>query len=83
MELKIKHPNKSEIFLLEINVSENNDETIYKIRFTDKRLSETYGTIEIKRKPNNFWKFPEKADNFLRSMLSETIFQIMNNEVDS
>lgn len=81
MELKIKHPNTSETFLLEINVSENNEETIYKVTFTDKRLSESYGTVELKRKPNNFWKFPNKADNFLISLLSETIFQIMNNEI--
>lgn len=80
MELVIKHPNTSESFLLDINILEYHDETVYKISFTDKRLSVSYGTAELKRKPNNFWKFPDKADNFLMSLLSETIFQIMNNE---
>jgi hypothetical protein len=66
---------------LEINISEINDETVYKIIFIDKRLSTSYGTVEIKRNFNNFWKFPENADNFLISLMSETIFQIMNSEV--
>lgn len=83
MELVIKHPNTSESFLLEINVSENNEDTKYKVTFTDKRLSVSYGTVELIRKPNNFWKFPDKADNFLVSLLSDAIFRIMNNEVDS
>jgi hypothetical protein len=81
MEIEIKHPNTSELFLLEINILENDGETIYKISFIDKRLSVSYGTVELRRKPNNFWKFPDKADNFLVSLLSESIFQIMNNEV--
>lgn len=81
MELKIKHPNKSEIFQLEIKIIENTDVTVYKVTFSDKRLSENYGTVELIRKPNSFWKFPDKADNLLISLLSETIFQIMNNEV--
>jgi hypothetical protein len=81
MELKINHPNSSESFFLDINISENDNEIVYKISFTDKRLSASYGTVELKRKPNNFWKFPDKADNFLISLLSETIFQIMNNEI--
>lgn len=81
MELKIKHPNKSEIFLLEIKIIENADDTIYKVTFSDKRLSVNYGTVELIRKPNSFWKFPDKADNFLISLLSETIFQIMQKEI--
>jgi len=81
MELVIKHPNTSESFLLDINIFENDDEKVYKISFSDKRLSKNYGTVELKRKPNNFWKFPDKADNFLISLLSETFFQIMNNEI--
>lgn len=81
MEIEIKHPNTSELFLLDINILENDGETIYKISFIDKRLSVSYGTVELRRKPNNFWKFPDKADNFLVSLLSESIFQIMNNEV--
>lgn len=81
MEIEIKHPNTSELFLLEINILKNDRETVYKISFLDKRLSVSYGTVELRRKPNNFWKFPDKADNFLVSLLSESIFQIMNNEV--
>ena len=81
MELVINHPNTSELFLLDINIFENDNEKVYKISFSDKRLSVSYGTLELRRKPNNFWKFPEKADNFLISLLSETIFQIMNYEI--
>ena len=81
MELEIKHPYTSESFLLDINISENDDETVYKISFTDKRLSVSYGTVELRRKPNNFWKFPVKADKFLLSLLSDTIFRIMHKEI--
>lgn len=80
MELKIKHPNSSESFLLYINIFENDDEKVYKISFSDKRLSKNYGTVELIRKSNSFWKFPDKADNFLISLLSDAIFRIMNNE---
>lgn len=81
MELVFKHPNTSESFLLDINISENDGETVYKISFSDKRISENYGIVELIKKPNNFWKFPDKADNFLISLLSDIIFRIMNNEV--
>ena len=81
MKLAIKHPITSESFLLDINILEYDGQTVYKISFTDKRLSASYGTVVLIRKPNSFWKFPDKADNFLISLLSETIFQIMNNEV--
>jgi len=81
MKLEIKHPNTSEKFLLEINISENNDETIFRVSFVDKRLSVSYGTVELRRKPNNFWKFPDKSDSFLMSLLSDSIFQIMHNEI--
>ena len=83
MEIEIKNPNTSELFLLEINILENDSETIYKIYFMDKRLSVSYGTVELRRKSNNFWKFPDKVDSLLMSLLSDAIFRIMSNEVDS
>ncbi len=83
MEIEIKNPNTSELFLLEINILENDSETIYKISFIDKRLSLSYGAVELIRKPNNFWKFPDKVDSLLISLLSDAIFRIMNNEIDS
>lgn len=83
MKLAIKHPNTSESFLLDIMILEHHAETVYKISFTDKRLSLSYGTVDLKRKPNNFWKFPDKADNLLMSLLSDAIFRIMSNEVNS
>ena len=83
MELKITYPYTSEVIVLEINSLENDDETVYKISFIDKSYSENYGTIELIKKPDNFWKFPDNVNQFLMSMLSETIFQIMNNEVTS
>lgn len=81
MEIQTKHPNTSELFLLEINILENGSETVYKISFLDKRLSVSYGIVELRRKPNNFWKFPDKIDSLLMSLLSDAIFQIMSNEV--
>jgi hypothetical protein len=81
MEIQIKHPNTSDKFLLEIDISKSEDQTVYKIRFMDKRLSTLYGDVIIKRNFNNFWKFPENVDSFLMSIISETIFQIMNNEI--
>ena len=83
MKIEIKHPYTSELFLLEINILENDNETVYKISFIDKRLSVSYGTVELRRKPNNFWKFPDKVDSLLMSLLSDAIFRIMSNEVDS
>lgn len=83
MEIEIKHPYTSELFLLEINILENDTETVYKISFIDKRLSVIYGTVELRRKPNNFWKFPDKVDSFLMSLLSDAIFRLMSNEVNS
>ncbi len=79
MELIIKHPNSSESILLFIDLSEDLDEILYKISFADKRLSTTYGTVILKRTQNNFWKFPDKIDNFLMLLISETIFQLMLN----
>jgi hypothetical protein len=83
MELKIRHPNSSESFLLDINIIEKDDMKVYEISFLDKRLSENYGTVKLIRKSNNFWKFPDKADNFLMSLLSDTIFRIMHIEVNA
>ena len=83
MQLQIKHPNMNEMFLLDIIISEIEGQTIYKSTFLDKRLYELYGIITIKRKPDNFWKFPETTDSFLLSLVSEIIFQIMNNEITS
>jgi hypothetical protein len=82
MEIEIKHPNTSELFLLEINISENDSETIYKISFIDKKLTENYGIVELIRKSDNFWKFPDKADKFLMLLLSDAIFRIMYIEVN-
>lgn len=81
MELKIKNATTSEDFVLNINVTENQNETINHVTFLDKRLSEKYGTIEIVRKENNFWKFPDKADNYLMSIVSQIIFQLMSESV--
>jgi hypothetical protein len=81
MELQIKHPETTERFLLDIQAFEIEGLTIYKINFEDKRLSSTYGTIIIKRNSDNFWKFPQNADSFLTSLISNAILQIMNNEV--
>lgn len=83
MKIEIKHPNTSELFLLEINILENDSETVYIISFIDKRLSVRYGIVELRRKPNNFWKFPDNVDSLLMSLLSDAIFRIMSNEVDS
>ena len=82
MEIEIKHPNTSELFLLEMNISENDSETIYKISFIDKKLTENYGIVELIRKSDNFWKFPDKADKFLMLLLSDAIFRIMYIEVN-
>jgi hypothetical protein len=82
MEIEIKHPNTSELFLLKINISENDSETIYKISFIDKKLTENYGIVELIRKSDNFWKFPDKADKFLMLLLSDAIFRIMYIEVN-
>ena len=83
MEIEIIHPNTSELFLLEINTLVYDSETIYKISFMDKRLSVSYGTVELRRKSNNFWKFPDKVDSFLMSLLSDAIFRIMGDVFDS
>ena len=83
LEIEIKHPKTSELFLLEINILENDSEAIYEISFLDKRLSVSYGTVELRRKPNNFWKFPDKVDSLLMELLSNAIFRIMSIEVDS
>lgn len=83
MEIEVKHPNTSALFLLEINIIENDSETIYKVSFIDKRLSVDYGTVELIRKPNNFWRFPDTADSLLIPLLCDAIYRIMNNEIDS
>lgn len=80
MELTIKHPNTSELFLLKIDVCENENESIYKVSFVDKRLSAKYGTVEIKRKTDNFWKLPNNADTLLKELLFQITFQIMDDE---
>ncbi len=82
MELKIKHLNSSEIFLLDVNTLEDDHGMIYKISFNDKRLSEVYGTVILKRTAGNFWKFPDNVDIFLMQLLSEIIFQLMYKEIN-
>ena len=82
MELKIKHPNSSESFSLDIKKLEVDNGTFYNISFDDKILSEKYGTVLLKRRSDNFWKFPDSVDNFLMQLLSEAIFQIMYKEIN-
>jgi hypothetical protein len=83
MQLEIKHPYKNEKYLITINTSKNEGQTVYKLTYVDKRLNDMYGVVSLIRNADDLWKFPEKLDFFLISLISEIIFQIMNNEVQN
>ena len=79
MRINIISDLNSETFSISLKVSEQNNETIYKVTFDDKRMQEKFGTFEIV-KGRDFWKLPSRNDTDLISISSKIIYQIMELE---
>jgi len=81
MKITILGPINSEQFSASVSVTNNTNESVYKVIFDDRRMVERYGTIEIK-KGIDYWKFPTSSDRGMISIASNLIFAIMEMETN-